>query len=148
MKNWFKKFIYTQESSKIDRQGMSKPWRSPIRRSLHVPWRLNFKASWVYCTILISTGVSTLACSNGESMKLINTKTGYVVVEFQNGQAHFHDRFLEAEMQETGILIPPSHQSQFGGKETIFLGDKQFEQAFKDVYYPLCIANLRYRWES
>ena len=80
-------------------------------------------------------------------MKLINTKTGYIVVEFQQGKVHFNDRFLEAEMKETGIFIPPSHTSEYG-KETIFLEDVQFERAFKEIYYPLCIANLRYRWEN
>ena len=81
-------------------------------------------------------------------MKLINTKTGYVVVEFQNGRAHFHDRFLEAEMKETGILIPPAYTSQYEGKEVIFLGEPEFERAFKEIYYPLCIANLRYQWQE
>lgn len=100
--------------------------------------------------ILTMMGIATLACSkvSGETMKLINTKTGFVVVEFQSGKPHFHDRFLETEMKETGILIPSSFQSEFGGKDTIFYGDAQFEQAFKDIYYPFCISNNLYRWEN
>ena len=81
-------------------------------------------------------------------MKLINTKTGYVVVEFENGGVQFHDRFLEAEMKETGILIPRSHQAQFAGKETIFFGDPLFEKAFLEIYYPLCISNVLYTWDN
>lgn len=98
-------------------------------------------------TLLLSVSGATLACSNGEPMKLVNTKTGFVVIEFQKDGVHIHDRFLKTEMEETGILIPLAMRPQFGGKEVVLLGDPQFEQAFKDVYYPLCIANLLYRWE-
>lgn len=98
-------------------------------------------------TMIIGTGAAAAAFSTGEPMKLINTKTGYVVVEFQDGKAHFYDRFLEAEMKETGILIPPAHIQAFGGKEVVFLGDDLFEKAFIEIYYPLCIANALYQWK-
>lgn len=81
-------------------------------------------------------------------MKLVNTKTGFVVVEFKQGKAEFHDRFLEAEMKETGILIPPALTHSFQDKEVIFLGDPLFEKAFVEVYYPLCIANAVYQWKN
>ncbi len=81
-------------------------------------------------------------------MKLINKKTGFVVVEFKGGKAEFHDRFLEAEMKETGILIPPGLVKQFGNKEVIFYDDPLFEKAFIEVYYPLCIANSLYQWQN
>jgi len=81
-------------------------------------------------------------------MKLINKKTGFIVVEFQKGKVQFHDRFLEAEMKETGILIPPAMTDQFEGKEVIFLGEPLFEKAFLEVYYPLCIANSVYQWHN
>src|SRR5579863_10409366 len=71
----------------------------------------NWFKNFIYCAILVSAGLSMLACAQGDSMKLVNTKTGFVVVEFERGLVHFHDRFLEAEMKETGILIPPSHQA-------------------------------------
>ncbi len=80
-------------------------------------------------------------------MKLVNTKTGFVVVEFKEGKAEFHDRFLEAEMKETGILIPPAFISSYQDKEVIFLGDPLFEKAFVEVYYPLCVANIVYQWK-
>ena len=81
-------------------------------------------------------------------MKLVNTKTDYVVLEFHDEKVTIHDRFLEAEMKETGILIPPVYQAEYGGKEVILLGDAYFERAFKEIYYPLCIANLHYVWQE
>lgn len=91
---------------------------------------------------------ATIALLNGEPMKLVNTKTGYIVVELIEGKANFHDRFLEAEMKEAGILIPPSMIDSFEGKEVVFLGDPLFEKAFIEVYYPLCIANDLYQWQK
>jgi hypothetical protein len=99
-------------------------------------------------TMMISAGAITTAFAKGEPVKLVNTKTRFVVVEFQNGKPTFHDRFLEAEMKETGILIPPHLASDFEGKEVIFLGEENFEKAFIEVYYPYCIANSLYQWEN
>lgn len=98
-------------------------------------------------TLFIATS-AIAAALNGESMKLVNTRTGFVVVEFQEGKASFHDRFLAAEMQETGILIPPAFLDQFEGKEVIFMGEPLFEKAFIEIYYPLCIANSLYQWQK
>jgi len=97
-------------------------------------------------TLFLASAIA--AALQGEPMKLVNTKTGFVVVEFREGKAQFHDRFLEVEMQETGILIPPVMISQFEGKEVIFLGEPLFEKAFIEVYYPLCIANSLYQWQN
>jgi len=99
-------------------------------------------------TMIVGTSAITTAFATGEAMKLVNTKTGFVVVEFQNGKALFHDRFLEAEMKETGILIPRPHLAEYGNREVIFLGEDLFEKAFIEVYYPLCIANSLYQWEK
>lgn len=104
--------------------------------------------NFLRCTMIVGTGAAAVAFAHGEPMKLVNTKTGYVVVEFQDGRAHFHDRFLEAEMQETGILIPPSQMHEFNEEEVVFLGDELFEKAFLEVYYPLCIANSLYQWKN
>lgn len=99
-------------------------------------------------TLFLAASAITAAFANGEDMKLVNTKTGFVVVEFKEGKVEFHDRFLEAEMRETGILIPPIMSQGFSGKEVIFLGDALFEKAFVEVYYPLCIANNVYQWQK
>lgn len=99
-------------------------------------------------TLFLATSAIAAAFTNGEPMKLVNTKTGFVVIEFRQGKTEFHDRFLEAEMKETGILIPPAMAHAFEGKEVIFFGDPQFERAFIEVYYPLCIANSVYQWQN
>ncbi len=99
-------------------------------------------------TLFLAASAITTAFTNGESMKLVNTKTGFVVVEFKLGKAEFFDRFLEVEMKETGILIPPSMSKSFGDKEMILLGDPLFEKAFVEIYYPLCIANAVYQWQT
>lgn len=99
-------------------------------------------------TLFLAASAITAAFTNGEPMKLVNTKTGFVVVEFKAGKAEFHDRFLESEMQETGILVPPAMAKEFQDKEVIFLGDPLFEKAFIEIYYPYCIANVVYQWQS
>lgn len=98
-------------------------------------------------TLFLATS-AIAAALNGEPMKLINTKTGFVVVEFKEGKAEFYDRFLEAEMKETGILIPSTWAKEFENKEVIYYGDPLFEKAFIEVYYPLCIANSLYQWQT
>ena len=80
--------------------------------------------------------------------QLVNIETGSVVVEFINGQARFNDCFLEIEMKQTGIYVPPAKQPDFDNKAVIYLGDPMFEKAFIDVYYPLCIANSLYQWQN
>ncbi len=99
-------------------------------------------------TLFLAASAIAAAFANGANMKLVNTKTGFIVVEFKEGKAEFYDRFLEAEMKETGILIPPAMIKAFGDKEVIFFGDPLFEKAFIEVYYPLCIANTLYQWQN
>jgi len=99
-------------------------------------------------TLFLATSALGAAFASGEPMKLVNIKTGFIVVEFKEGKAEFRDRFLEVEMKETGILIPPFLAKTFGDKEVIFLGDPLFEKAFIEVYYPLCIANVVYQWQN
>ncbi len=99
-------------------------------------------------TLFLAASAITAAFTNGEPMKLVNTKTGFVVVEFKEKQVKFYDRFLEVEMKETGILIPPALSSLYENKEVIFFGDPLFEKAFVEVYYPLCIANVLYQWQN
>jgi hypothetical protein len=89
----------------------------------------------LYTSLIIATGTALTAFSNGETVKLINKKTNFVVIEFNNGKATFHDRFLEPEMREAGILIPSELAAEYGGKETILLDDELFEKAFKEIYY-------------
>lgn len=103
-----------------------------------------------YTTLLIlAVGIllGSLRPEEDIPMKLVNTQSGFVVVEFENGEARFGDRFLEAEMKESGILIPSSRVAEFDGKKTILLGDRHFEKAFVEIYVPFTIASSDYHWE-
>lgn len=80
--------------------------------------------------------------------KLVNEETGFIVVEFADGKAEFHDPFLEVEMRQVGIYIPPTKTHRFEDKEIVYLHDTLFRKAFTDVYYPLCIANSLYQWQD
>ncbi len=82
------------------------------------------------------------------SMKLVNNRNGFVIVEFKNGTPLFHDRFLEAEMKESGVAIPNNRINEFIGKITIFPDDPQFQQAFTEIYVPLTIASSNYQWQD
>ena len=92
--------------------------------------------------------LTVLAMHGNKDMKLVNTKTGFVMVEFQNGNACFYDPFLEAELKDRGILIPPVMKDQFEGKRVVFPGDALFEKAFVEVYYRLVIPNMTYQWQK
>lgn len=103
-----------------------------------------------FATLLIlAVGIllGSLRQEEDPTMKLVNVKSGFVVVEFDQEKALFGDRFLEAEMKESGIAIPANRRAEFGGKETILLGDPLFRKAFVEVYVPLSIASSAYRWE-
>ena len=80
------------------------------------------------------------------AMKLINSKSGFVLVEFKNGAPLFHDRFLEAEMKDRGIAIPLNRRAEYKDKESIYPGDSQFQKAFTEIYVPLVLASNRYQW--
>lgn len=97
---------------------------------------------------LFAVTSATSVLMSGDPMKLVNTQTGYTVVEFlDDGNIRFNDRFLEAEMKESGILIPPSLLDSFEGKEFVYFGDPLFERAFKEVYYPYSVSTSIYKWQ-
>ena len=83
-----------------------------------------------------------------ETKKLINTKSGFVVVSFNEGQPKFYDHILEEELQDRGIFVPPFLREEFKGKKSVFPKDPLFEKAFIEIYYPLVIANPIYQWET
>lgn len=101
-----------------------------------------------FCRSLIVGLLPIAALQNGDPMKLVHSRTGYVVVEFKEGKPQFHDRFLKAELEDRGIAIPPFKRSEFQGKEAIFPDDPLFQKAFAEVYLPLCIADPAYKWEK
>ncbi len=108
------------------------------------------KKKLTFATLLIlAVGIliGSLRQEETPAMKLVNTKSGFVVAELTDGKVRFGDRFLEAEMKESGIRIPANRAADFEGKEIVLLGDPLFQKAFVEIYVPLTIASSTYRWE-
>jgi hypothetical protein len=82
------------------------------------------------------------------TMKLVNTKSGFVVVEYQGDKTIFHDRMLEKEMQMRGIIIPPALRSEYGGKSTVRMNEKEFQKAFKEIYSKQAFSSQSYEWSK
>ncbi len=78
--------------------------------------------------------------------KLINTKTDQPLVEFQGSRVIFHNKFLEKEMEKIGIPIPHGLRGVYHGKESVRLGDEEFQQAFVEVYYILTMNPATFKW--
>lgn len=81
-------------------------------------------------------------------MKLVNKQTKLPLVDFRESQVIFYNRFLEHEMEILGIAIPEGMRSYFNGKDYIFLGDEEFERAFKEVYYLTTIDPDVFGWQK
>ena len=81
-------------------------------------------------------------------MKLVNVKSGFVVVEYQGDKTIFHDRMLEKEMTVRGVSIPPPLRSEYGGKSSVRLNEKEFQKAFKEVYCGLAFNSPSFKWED
>ncbi len=98
--------------------------------------------------LFLATILGTLI--EGDSMKLVDTKTGHVVIEFIDHNPKFHSRFLEKVLTAEGILIPPPLRKEFEDKEVIFVDDPLFEKAFKEVYLPFCLSTRgsTYEWQN
>jgi len=77
----------------------------------------------------------------------VNKQTDQPLVEFIEGQTLFHSRYLEREMRTLGIPIPPGSRSLFNGQDTIYLGDDQFQKAFKEIYYETLMDRTLFKWE-
>jgi hypothetical protein len=79
-------------------------------------------------------------------LQLKNTESGFVVVEFVKDAAYFHDPTLREEMEKKGIAVPLEKREKYGGKEHIFLGDRQFLEAFQELYYPYQFDPETHSW--
>jgi hypothetical protein len=80
-------------------------------------------------------------------MRLVNGKNQTVVVEFDGDKTIIHNKFLEREMKEMGILVPEGLRSHFGGKECIYFDDLEFQKAFKEIYYLTCMDATFFQWK-
>ena len=83
---------------------------------------------------------------SNEIMKLINTKTGFVLIEFKNGHSQFYHGLLEAILKNWGVSIPYPVLEQFEGKYTIFPDDPLFEKAFVEIYCQRHLNDPCYQW--
>jgi hypothetical protein len=78
--------------------------------------------------------------------KLVNVHTQQTIVEFTPEKTCIYSKFLEHEMQTLGIPIPHGLRGVYHGKETIFLGDPDFQQAFQEVYYLTSMNPHIFQW--
>lgn len=78
--------------------------------------------------------------------RLVNRHTNQSIVEFQENKTIFHNKFLENEMRSIGILIPHGLRGIYHGKDCIRLGDKEFQQAFREVYYLTSMNPETFEW--
>ncbi len=98
--------------------------------------------------IILSVLGTTFFYSHKEhTMKLVNVKSGFVVVEYQDEKTVFHDRMLEKEMTIRGIIIPPALRSEYGGKASVRLNEKEFQKAFKEIYCKQALNSPSFKWE-
>ncbi|MCB1181009.1 MAG: hypothetical protein KDK55_03185 [Chlamydiia bacterium] len=67
--------------------------------------------------------------------RLINVKTGDILVEFVGEKTFFYNKFLENEMRDLGIVIPHGMRGLYEGNDKIRLKDSLFQQAFREIYY-------------
>jgi hypothetical protein len=81
-------------------------------------------------------------------MKLINIKSKFVVAEYKGETTIIHDRILEKEMRMRGIIIPSILQPEYGGKAVVRLNEKEFQKAFKELYFTQVFNPKNYHWEE
>ena len=82
------------------------------------------------------------------NMKLENQQNGFVVVEQTEDKVVFYDPILEEQMIELGVVIPPSYQEKYGGRERVKLGEGQFFEAFQEFYSVYVFDPSVYQWKS
>lgn len=80
--------------------------------------------------------------------KLVNKKTNQSIVEFADDKIVFYNKFLENEMRSLGILIPHGLRGIYNGKDCIRLEDKEFPQAFREVYYLTAMNPEIFKWSE
>lgn len=80
--------------------------------------------------------------------KLVNRNTNQPIVEFVEDKIIFHNKFLENEMRSLGILIPHGLRGIYNGKDCIRLGDKEFPQAFREVYFLTTMDPETFKWSE
>jgi hypothetical protein len=80
--------------------------------------------------------------------KLVNRNTNQPIVEFDEEKVIFYNKFLENEMRSLGILIPHGLRGVYNGKDCVRLEDKEFQQAFREVYYLTVMDHEMFKWSD
>lgn len=78
---------------------------------------------------------------------LIHRKTGFVVAEYRGEKTIIYDRVLEKEMALRGVVIPLLLREEYGGKTSVRSHEKEFQKAFKELYFHQVFNPLNYLWE-
>lgn len=78
---------------------------------------------------------------------LIHRKTGFVVAEYRDDETIIYDRVLAKEMTLRGVIVPHSLREEYGGKTSVHIHEKEFQKAFKELYFHQVFNPLNYFWE-
>ncbi len=89
--------------------------------------------------------IGTIGTTN---FQFVNQQSGFVVMEQKEGKIIFHDPILEESMKETGIVIPPELQEEYGNRERVKLEEEGFFEAFKNLYSRYIYDSDVYEWRS
>ncbi len=99
-------------------------------------------------SVIISAALLGCQLCEETPMKFVNSQNGFVILEVKKeGDILFYDEILEEEMREMGIQIPPHLRKEFEGQEVIYLKDKAFLKAFKEVYCQMVFNPAIYEWK-
>lgn len=78
--------------------------------------------------------------------QLINCRTKQSIVDFEGDKTIFHNKFLEHEMRDIGILIPHGLRGVYHGKDYVRLEDEEFQKAFQEIYYLTTMNPETFQW--
>lgn len=99
--------------------------------------------------LLLSIIMASAGFSN--CLKLINTRTGKAIIEFQDEETVFHGGFMEWWFKEmkAAIVIPRILIPEYGA-QYIYCGHPLFRKAFVEVAWPYEFAyeGCPYKWEN
>lgn len=70
------------------------------------------------------------------------------IVHIEDGAIIFMEERLKNIMQKYGIQIPPGQRKDFEGKSVVYLQDRLFERAFREVYFHLQMPKDLYVWNQ
>ena len=81
-------------------------------------------------------------------MRLVNIHTHRSIVAFEDKATRIFNKFLEREMKSMGIPIPPGMRGLYEGRDVVYLGDREFQRAFKEIYYITSMDSRIFKWQD